>query len=225
MNPNELNAPSNYSRGVKKSRLKFGLMFLASLMANAGHAEDTLSALMQRMQSNTAVRIAYRETRTLELMERPWQGSGYMYSMPPDLMIKEQLKPERVLMGVKGDQMYYLDPTNDVRHQGEMDEDNPVSLNIAVFKALINADEALLHRLYRVEFTSEAQGWVMTLKSKQDSESGFNIVISGLAGQQADTVKVRQADGDLSEFTLRQDAAGDEVKNKVNQLYRELRGE
>lgn len=226
MNLNQLNVFSAaHTRGIYQSCIQFGLIALLSLIVNIGHAEDTLSALMHRMQSDTAVRIAYRETRTLELMERPWQGSGYMYSRSPGLMIKEQLQPERVLMGIEGDRMIYFDPVNDVRHQGEMDQDSPLSLNVAVFKALISADEALLHRLYRVEFSSEAQGWVMTLKPKRDSESGFNIVISGPAGQQADSIKVTQADGDFSEFSLWQDAEGDEVNDTVNRLYQELLGE
>lgn len=202
-----------------------GLIFISFLAGNSSHADDSLSALMQRMKSNTAVRISYQETRKLELMEQPWQGSGYMYSLPPDIMIKEQLKPERLLMGIHGDQMLYFDPVNDVRHQGEMEEDNPLSLNIAVFKALMNADEASLHSMYRVEFSSEPHGWVMTLKPKRDGESGFSIVISGLPQQQADTIKVKQADGDLSEFTLHKDAARDEIKTTINRLYRELLGE
>ena len=226
MNPNEINTSSGYASGVKKYSLKFGVLFLVALVADVGYAEDTLSALMQRMKSDKAVRIAYRETRTLELMEQPWRGSGYMYSLPPDIMIKEQLQPERVLMGVKGNQMLYFDSANDVRHQGEMDQDNPLSLNIAIFKALINADEALLHRLYRVEFSTQTKkGWVMTLKPKQDGEAGFSIVISGLAQKQADTIKVRQADGDFSEFSMQQAATGDEIESTVNRLYRELLGE
>ncbi|MGR9115352.1 MAG: LolA family protein [Gammaproteobacteria bacterium] len=213
------------TRGIKQSYLKLVVSFLTVLVADVGYAEDTLSSLMQRMQSSTAVRIAYRETRTLELMERPWQGSGYMYSLPPDLMIKEQVRPERVLMGVKGDQMVYFDPGNAVRHHGEMTEDNPMTLNIAVFKALVNGDEALLHKLYQVEFTSAPLRWTMTLTPKQDSDSGFNIVISGLSGQQADTIEVRQADGDSSEFSLQPDGSGDEVDATVERLYRELLGD
>ena len=212
----KLNNPKTYALGA---------MFIAFLAGNSSRADDSLSALMQRMKSDKAVRVAYQETRMLELMEQPWKGSGYMYSLPPDIMIKEQQQPERVLMGVKGDKMFYFDPVNNVRHQGEMDQDNPLSLNIAVFKALMNADEALLHRLYQVEFSSLEHGWTMKLKAKQDSESGFSIVISGLPQQAADSVKVRQADGDASEFTLRQDAEGDEVKTTVRRLYQELREE
>jgi len=65
----------------------------------------------------------------------------------------------------------------------------------------------------------------MRLKDKQDSESGFSIDITGLPQQPADAIKVRQADGESSEFTLRQDAEGDEVKATVTRLYQELLGQ
>jgi hypothetical protein len=210
---------------MKRPFYFFGLILLSLLTAPNSRADDTLSEVVRRMQSDKAVRIAYRENRTLELMDQPWQGSGYLYSLPPDLMLKEQLQPERVLMAVKGEQMFYYDPADDVRHQGEMNEDNPLSLNIGVFRALINADEGLLHRLYEVAFSSTERDWAIKLKPKQDSESDFSIVISGLAQQQADTITVRQPDGDLSEFSLRPDAQGDEIEAVVNRLYRELLGE
>ena len=70
-------------------------LVIMGLTANDLVAEDSVSSLMHRMKSQTAVKISYQETRILELMEQPWQGSGYMYSMPPDLMIREQLQPQR----------------------------------------------------------------------------------------------------------------------------------
>ncbi|WP_341326817.1 hypothetical protein [Methylotuvimicrobium sp. KM2] len=70
----------------------FLLLLPFFLSAKAAHAVDTEWEVMQRMQSDTAVRIAYQETRILELIDQPWQGSGYLYSMAPDLMIKEQLQ-------------------------------------------------------------------------------------------------------------------------------------
>ena len=210
---------------VVKRCFSIFLLSILGLTANNSVAEDSVSTLMQIMKSESAVKIAYQETRMLELMEQPWQGSGYMYSMPPDLMIREQLQPQRLLMGVKADEMFYYDPVNDVRHQGEMDEGDSLSLNLAVFKALINADEALLHSLYQVEFSSAAQGWKMTLKNKHEIDSGFSIVVSGLPGQQADKIIVKQADGDSSEFLLQKNNAGDAINKTVQQLYQELLGE
>jgi len=204
--------------------LQLFMMFF-SLVSHNVNAEDSLTTLMQKMQSDTAIKTVYQEIRTLELMDKPWHGSGYMYSIAPDLMIREQLKPQRLLMGIKGEKMFYFDPDKHLHHQGEMNEENPLSLNIAVFKALINADEALLKRMYLIEFSSKPERWLMTLKSKQDSDSGFSIVVSGLSGQAADTIITRQADGDLSEFMLQQHSIGEGVQQTASHLYKELTGE
>jgi len=204
----------------------FNLVLMSfGFIVNVVVAEDSLSTLMQRMKSDTAVKIAYQETRLLELLDQPWQGSGFMYSLPPDLMIREQLQPQRLLMGVKADRMFYYDPVSDVRHQGEMDEGDSMSLNFAVFKALINADEALLLSLYQVEFSTAEQGWEMTLKNKHEMDSGFSIVVSGLPEQQANKISIKQADGDSSEFLLQKNNAGDAIKKTVQQLHQELLGE
>lgn len=212
---------------LKSGRQAFSVLFsICMLMLSANsYAEDTLISLMQKMQSDTAVKMVYQEIRKLELIDQPWHGSGYMYSISPDLMIREQIKPQRLLMGIKGDQMLYFDPENNLRYQGEMTEDNPLSLNIAVFKALINADEVLLKKMYLITFISKPQRWLMTLKPKHQSGSEFKIIVSGLSGKAADTIVTKQVDGDLSEFMLQPYSVGEEVKNKVSQLYKELVGE
>ncbi|MCI0667830.1 MAG: hypothetical protein L0Y43_07230, partial [Methylococcaceae bacterium] len=50
----------------------------------AAFAQDSVGAVMGRMKSDSAVRIAYRETRYLELFEKPVESSGMFYGMPPD---------------------------------------------------------------------------------------------------------------------------------------------
>ena len=204
---------------------KISIILFLIAISNASFAEDSVSSLMQKMQKNKAVKMAYQEIRTLELMDKPWHGSGFMYSIAPDLMIREQLKPQRLLMAIKGDSMYYFDPENNIRHQAEMNEDNPLSLNIAVFKALITADEALLKRMYSIEFTAKAERWLMKLKSKQPLKSRFNIVVSGLKDLPADTIITQQEDGDLSEFLLQSSLSGIEVEQKAERLFEELVGE
>jgi len=192
---------------------------------NTSYAEDSLAALMQRMTSKSAVKIAYKETRILELFDQPWTGSGTMYSRQPELMIREQIKPSRLLMGVKGNEMYYFDPKKGIRHKSTMDDGNPQSLNISIFKALINADEDLLRRLFVVKFSSHPKRWMMTLKPKNKNNTTLNIVVSGMSNQQLDTIIIKQKDGDTHEFTLQNMTTNDEIKNTIGTLYKELLGE
>jgi len=225
---------SNYSRKIKllffcslKPIVRLILLLISCVLfkVNVCYAEDTLSSLMQRMKSDSAVRIEYQEIKELELLEQPWHGSGFMYSMPPDMMIREQIKPERILMGVKADKLYYFDTENNVRHQAEMDEENPMSLNIAMFKALMNGDEVLLHDLYQVDFSASPKRWVMHLIPKKNRDSGPKIVVSGSANTQADMIRINKADGDVTEFLLKNSTAGEEINKMVNQLYLEILGE
>lgn len=216
----------NLEKNLLKQPLCCSLIFLfLCFSVKISYAEDTLSSLMQRMKSKAAVKIEYREMRSLELMDQPWFGKGYMYSLSPNIIIKEQLQPQRVLMGVDSDKLFYFDVENNVRHQGEMDEDNPLSLNILVFKALITADEALLQRLFAVEFSTKPLRWMLSLKPKKNDASDFNIVVSGLTGQEAELIRIEQADGDVSEFLLKKSEAVEDINKIGNQLVQELKGE
>ncbi len=205
--------------------LKLIILLFLIFPFNSAYSQDTLSSLMQTMKSDQATRIAYKETRILELIDEPWKGSGFMYSLPPDLMVKEQLLPKRVLMGIKGDKMFYFDQTNNFRHQGELDNNDLISLNVAVFKALITADEALLHSMYQVDFISTSKGWSMNLKPKNNKDLGFSTIVTGATNQQIDKISIKQSDGDSSEFMLQKDASGERVKNIATRLYQELQGE
>jgi len=200
-------------------------LILYILISQISYAEDSLSKVMQSMQADNTVKIAYQEIRHLELMDQPWYGSGYLYALPPDLMIKEQIEPRRLLMGVQADTLYYFDPENNVRHQAEMDMDNPLSLNISIFKALIHADADLLKRLYRLEFSHYPERWLMNLQPKQKTQSDFTVAVSGRLEQGVDMIKIQQADGDITEFLLQKQTTDSDIEKKLNQLYLELQGE
>lgn len=197
-----------------------GIALLLTAMGSA-FAEDSLLKLMQKLKSEPTPRVAYQETRHLKLMTEPWHGSGYLYSLPPELMIREQLKPERVLMGVKGNKAFYFDSGKNERHQQDLSSGDELNSPVTVFKALVNADEALLRSLYQIDFTSSPQDWTIELKPKQKTGSVTKIIVSGLSGQQANKIHILQEDGDTSEFTLQKASGG----GNISKLYQELLGE
>jgi hypothetical protein len=43
------------------------------------------------MKPETAVQIAYQETRSMDLFDNEWQGSGYLYAAVPNTMLKQQI--------------------------------------------------------------------------------------------------------------------------------------
>ena len=189
------------------------------------YAEDTLATVMKNMQLESAVQIAYQETRYLELMQEPWQATGFMYALSPDILVKEQRTPVREIMGASGDEMFYYNPINDVRHRGVIEIDDALSLNVAAFKALITGDRQLLEKIYQIDFSSKREQWRLTLIGHWDNEVTVKIIVTGLAGQPANKIVVHQPDGDRSEFILAEAARGDYLKDTVQQLNRELLGD
>ena len=211
-------------------RKAWSLLLVFSLylfLGEPAYADESLAEVMARMKPDSAVKIHYRETRYLELLDKPWQGSGYLYVLSPDVLIKEQWYPQRQIMGASGWDLFYFDPFNDVRHHGEMQTDDPVSFHVLAFKALMNGDRELLQEFYQLEFNSDPVRWTLTLTAKQPSAQNTlaKIVITGAPGQVANNIKVFQADGDRSEFVLAREAEGEKLQTKVARLLTELQGE
>ncbi len=202
--------------------VRYLLLMSSFLMVNVSVADEALSLLMDKLKSKSAIQMSYKEMREMELMDKPWQGSGNLYSMSPDIMIREQLHPKRLLMGIIGNNMFYFDPKSETRYQDEFDDEDPKTLSIAVFKALVNADEKLLHRLYKVEFASSKKSWAMNLKPKQNEESTLSIIVSGLTSQQANKFQITQEEGETSTFDLQKKAEGSAVKAIIEQLSKTL---
>lgn len=188
-------------------------------------AVDSLLKLMQKLKSEPMSRVAYQETRNMKMLAEPWQGSGYLYALPPELMIREQLKPERVLMGVKGNNAFYFDPGKSERHQLDLQDDKALNAPLTVFKAIVTADEALLRSVYNIVFTSHSKDWLMELTPKQKGGAISRIYVSGLADQEVDKITVMQNDGDNSEFTLQKETNDAQNNGNITTLYKELAGE
>ena len=221
--------PINLLREILGTKA-WSLLLVFSLFLFLGkpaYANETLAEVMARMKPDSAVKIHYRETRYLELLDEPWQGSGYLYALSPDVLIKEQWYPQRQVMGARGRDLFYFDPFNDVRHHGEMQTDDPVSFHVLAFKALINGDRQLLQEIYQLEFNSSVERWTLTLTAKQPSAQNTlaTIIIAGEPGQVASSIKVIQADGDRSEFVLEREAEGEKLQTKVARLLTELQGQ
>ncbi|MDD2724162.1 MAG: outer membrane lipoprotein carrier protein LolA [Methylovulum sp.] len=203
----------------------FSVIGLFWLATGSAYAEDSLLKLMQKLKSEPMSKVAYQETRNLKMLAQAWHGSGYLYALPPELMIREQLVPERVLMGVKGDQALYFDAGKNERHQVDLHDDNELNAPLTVFKAIVTADEALLRSVYNIIFTSHSKDWLMELTPKQKGGAVNRIYVSGRTGQEVDKITVLQEDGDNSEFTLQKESGNAKNSGNISSLYQELVGE
>jgi outer membrane lipoprotein carrier protein LolA len=227
MHHNGLNSLNMGVTTQQIARISFLVLCLMGILQGNVYAKDSLAAVIARMKTDTAVRIKYQEIRHLELMADPWHGSGYMYAMTPDIMVKEQLHPVREVMGAAGDEMYYYNPPEETRYHTKMDENDSLSLQVGALQALLNGDRQLLNEMYQIEFIVKKNKWVLLLKSKSaaDGKSLSRLLITGLPGAAANKITVFQTDGDNSEYILEKDAEGEEIKVIVKQLYKEIKGD
>ncbi len=205
-----------------------GLLIVSMIAISAACpviAEDSIDSVLERMKSTSANRIAYQETRYLELFDKPVEASGMFYGMRPDSLIKEQLSPSREVMGILKDRLYYLDPASEARHSQARDPDDPMNLHIAAFQALANGNQNLLNELYTISFFTEPGHWYMILSDKSESRSLIRITVSGSTEQPADKIEIHEADGDRSVYRLAKFAEGEDIRTAVLRLEAELMGQ
>ncbi len=212
-----------------RKRLRTGReFFIAWLIGIAAcgpaFAQDSVEAVMKRMKSTSAVRIAYQQTQYLELFDKPVETSGMLYGMPPDSLLKEQLVPEREIMGILKDHNFYYDPNTGTRHSRDRNPEDPVDLHIAAFQALANGNRDVLNAVYDISFVTEPGHWYMILEDKKDSQPLIRITVSGAAGESADQFEIHEADGDRSVYRLRKYEEGEDIRAAVLRLEAELTG-
>ena len=183
--------------------------------------EDTLQSVISRMKPNCATAIKYQENRYLSLMTDKWTGSGSFYAVLPDTMIKEQQFPEKELMAIRGNSLFYFNQESGQKHQGEITDLDDQTQYIAIFKALLTGDLALISKLYEIEFLGKPSGWVITLSTKKNatSDEGVKVIMRGLPEQPANGMELNMADGDRTEFLLSPATSGEAVKSTVKTLF------
>lgn len=190
-------------------------------------AAESLADVMSRMSAHGIVQIAYRETRFLELLDKPWQGSGYFYANPPDYLIKLQLQPTREVMAINGDRMLYYNAVNQARHSGVIRDDNPSGVQVETFRAIVSGDQDRLESVYDLDFNLQPKEWRLSLIPSQRSNSmGLpEFLVTGRQGGVAETIEIRQTDGDHSQIVLGKVSQGNAVTETIDRLLDEAEGD
>ncbi|MDF1584156.1 MAG: hypothetical protein RQ733_12795 [Methyloprofundus sp.] len=204
---------------------KIAVVFLLSL-PSISFAQESIESVMARMKPAIAVQIAYQETRYMGLLDDDWQGSGYLYAQIPDVMLKQQLKPEVEIMAAEGSQLTYSKPATQTFHQLQIDESNPMMASLSAFKGMMTGNLVYLRQLYHLKFTTSALSWKleMTAKEHEPNEAPMKIIMQGLNAQAANKMAVILPDGDRSSYELSQPQQGLAIKDKLTGLLRALKG-
>ena len=204
--------------------IKKGLAFLLCGFSIGCLAQDTLEAVMQRMKPETAVQIAYQETRYMDLFDKDWQGSGYLYAATPNTLLKQQIKPELELMAAQGSQLIYHKPATHTYHQMQLDESNPMTASLVAFKAMLTGNLVVLRQLYKLKFSTSESSWKLEMIAKEHESDAapLKIIMQGISEQAANNMQVILPDGDRSSYVLSQPQQGLAIQQYMQELLQSL---
>ncbi|QSA98865.1 outer membrane lipoprotein carrier protein LolA [Methylococcus sp. EFPC2] len=201
--------------------LSFGLPGTGS--CEAPSAED----LLARFAQSAPLEFRYRETRKLELMDRPWKGSGYLYSTPEGTLVKLQIEPERLIMAIAGDSLYYYDSASLRRQSAALSQAGPMGEQIKAFRAIVQGRSQELAPLYSLRSDNQAGRWRLALATKAPAQGGApaRIEISGDEKRKSRRqVHIVQADGEETDYAMEQGRAGPEIELAIRRLLSEAKG-
>lgn len=205
--------------------IKQTIVFFLYVLSAPCIAQETIESLIQRMKPEPFVQIAYHETRYMGLFDEDWQGSGFLYVGLPNIMLKQQVKPERETMLAEGNTLIYHKPATATYHQLQLDESNPMMASLVAFKAMFVGDLDYLRQFYDLELTSSTLSWALEMRAKkyEPDEEPLEIILQGLSGQVADKITVTLPDGDQSIYLLSKSQQGEVIQQKLTLILQGLK--
>jgi hypothetical protein len=202
-------------------------LLLALLPMSVFGGEPEVQALLARIRQNGLAEFHYEETRKLELASSPWQGEGYMLSGVDGSLVKQQLKPTRIIMAIAEGRMYYWDPEQNQRHTAPLSQSGQATDLITVFIAILQGHTDELKSSY--DFASEQHGkhWILRLTAKlnQNDENSSTIEISGDEDESKRQILIRQPDGESTEYRMIKTSEGQKPESSIQHLLLEAIGD
>lgn len=207
-----------------RSLVKLSLSFLLCLPMLVLADDSSLNQILSHIRHDGAAEFRYQETRTLELASAPWHGSGLMLSGADGSLIKLQQQPNRVVMAIAGDKMYYWDPAQQQRHVAPLENDGPAG-QILLFRKLLQGQIEQLRSDYDLIAEQHQQQWILRLTPKTAADEGFSIEISGDQNPDHRRLLIRQADDESSDYQLQLSHDNLDPSATIKQLLTEAAGE
>ncbi len=198
--------------------------FLLPFAALSGPPEA--AELLARFRQTAATEYRYEETRTLELLAAPWKGKGYLLSSPNGALVKLQLSPERIVMAVSGDRLYYYDYTQGQRQSAPLSAAGPMARQVGAFRALLQGRAEELKNEYEIRAESQAKSWTLVLagKPKEGGEPAPTLEISDDTALRRRRIIIRQPDGEETVYLMEKAAEGKHLEPWIQRLMAEAAG-
>ena len=199
------------------------LLFAIAVLPATVTAQDTLTAVLQRLRVQETLHFSYRETRTLQLLAAPWQATGDLYTSPRQMVIAQQ-SPTPVLTVISAGRMLHIDSTQDLQRSLKLEQPFAVP-GMEPFMQLLygTGGQSELEQQYTLGFDTAAQRWSLQLVPQQHTQHGIiRMQLSGASGRGPDRLLLEQADGDHTEWQLSLLSQGTAADRDLQQALEQL---
>jgi len=182
-------------------------MALLALLGTAAHAaSDDLDDLMHLLAGRQHGQVNFVEQHFLAVLSRPVESSGELIYDAPDRLEKRTLQPRPESLVLAGDVLTVRRGRRD--HVLDLKAYPQVLPFVESIRATLAGDRSALERIFRVDFVGSLARWTLVLvpRESQVAKTVSQVRIDGSRDNLLH-VEIREADGDRSLMTLRDQPA------------------
>lgn len=164
--------------------------------------DDALSQVMRTLAAVSAVEAAFREEKTLAVLDAPLVTSGVLYYRAPDFLRKRTLHPQPEDYEADGHWLTVETPDAG-RRQFDLNGYPQLRPFVEAIRATQAGDRAALERYYQLEFQGTLGDWNLRLTPRAADAQRYvaAIVLRGRNGR-IDRMETLEPDGDRSVMTI-----------------------
>jgi Outer membrane lipoprotein carrier protein LolA-like len=162
---------------------------------------DALGQLMQLLAARGHGHVAFTETQTLSMLDRPLESSGELLYEAPDRLEKRTLKPKPEDLTLEHGVL--TDKRGRHTHTLELAAYPQLAPLVESLSATLSGDRAGLERAFVVQFSGDLADWMLEL-TPRDAAAARIVREVRIAGSRAalKSVGILQADGDRTLLTF-----------------------
>ena len=209
---------------MKPSRIfkAFVCIFWSCALSLPTYAQDTLDQVLQRLSIKNPVAISYKQTRQLQLLQSPWQGSGEIYLSTGKMIIAQQI-PKQLFISITADTLEYLDTKQNIYHLKKLKGAFELP-QLAVFVDLIYGQHnaTSLQKKYITQFKSNTDNWYINLSDENDDDVE-TVELSGPNGAPANRLEMRLSDGDVTSWEFLSTTTAVNIDEKMSLIGKRIR--
>ena len=156
---------------------------------------------MESLATVDASRVAYRETKSMDILDSTVEQSGFLAFAAPATVIREIREPVVETYAIVGNAMHVTREGREERI--DLDAIPLLRAFIESFRATLSGDVDLLEAHYHVDFSNDGPTWRLGLQPRNRRLAGFieSIEFTG-EDIRVDRIRISEANGDWSLMIL-----------------------